>query len=65
MARDVAVHMNHSEVTARRVYDIASKDKACFSSATFLEKCYAGELMPLSTVEGNNFTKAWLCKYSY
>ena len=52
MARDVAVHMNHSEATAMKVYDLASKDKACFRSAQFLEKCYSGELEPLSSVIG-------------
>ena len=52
MARAVATHMSHSEVTAQKVYDIVNKDKASYQSATFLERCYAGELQPLSTVEG-------------
>lgn len=32
MARDVTIHMNHSEATANKVYDIAFMDAAWFRS---------------------------------
>ena len=46
MASTVAIHMNHSDDTAKRVYNIADKDLSSFKTAQFLEKVYEGQLKP-------------------
>ena len=55
MARAVATHVSHSEAVAQKVYDIVNKHRACYASASFLDKCFSGELLPSTTIEGTPF----------
>ena len=50
MAGPLSVHMNHSESTANKVYNIVDKDRASFNAAAFLDKCYDGTLKSTSSI---------------